>query len=138
MQAIFITNRAQADAQFHLAAPLLQPVVDQAGRGEFTVEDLKRLTSEGRAITMVVSDESGAVFALVFEVVLYPSQTAVNIMALGGDRFAEGEAVFGEAFRQWCRKAGATVIEASCSPAMARMLRKFGFDAAYQVVRSKV
>ena len=126
MQAIFITNRAQADAQFHLAAPLLQPVVDQAGRGEFTVEDLKRLTSEGRAITMVV------------EVVMYPSQTAVNIMALGGDRFAEGEAVFGEAFRQWCRKAGATVIEASCSPAMARMLRKFGFDVAYQVVRSKV
>lgn len=138
LSVIFMTDSATTAQYFDQAAPLLEPVVKEAARGEFTVPDLRRLCEQGRAICMLVSDGAGPMFALVFEVVHYPSQSAVNLMALGGERFAEGEAVYGSVFREWCRQAGASVIEASCSPAMARMLRKFGFDVAYQVVRSQV
>ena len=139
MNVIFMTTHALVDAHFSQAAPLLQPVVDQAARGEFTVDDIERLTREGRAITALVSDDEGApLLAMAFEFVSYPRQVAVNIMALGGERLQEAAENFWGTFRQWCKSAGAEVLEASCSPAMARMLRQHGFDSAYQVVRSEL
>lgn len=137
MKVIFMTTPELVDAQFQHAAPLLQPVVDQAARGEFTVADVERLTREGRAITALVSDDDGQpLLALAFEFVSYPRQLAVNIMAMGGQGLKDAAQVFWDRFREWCRSAGATVIEASCSPAMARMLRQHGFENVYQVVRS--
>lgn len=139
MKVIFMTTPGLVDAQFHHAAPLLQPVIDQAARGEFTVADIERLTREGRAITALFSDHDGhPMLAMAFEFVSYPRQLAVNIMAMGGHGLQDADGIFGQTFRDWCRSAGATVIEASCSPAMARMLRHHGFDVAYQVVRTEL
>ncbi len=132
----FITDAQQAAQKFHLAAPLLQPVVDEAARGEFTMADIERMTREGRVITAIVLDDGRPLLAMAFEFVHYPRQLAVNIMAMGGRDLDQVASRFWPTFRAWCRRAGANVIEASCSDAMARILRRYGFDSAYRVVRA--
>lgn len=136
MEVTFITDARLFDQKFHMAVPLLQPVIDQAARGEFTVDDLARLTREGRAITAVAERDGQPLMAMAFEFVHYPQTLAINIMALGGRDLEAVASQFWPTFRAWCRRAGVNVIEASCSPAMARLLAPWGFESAYRVVRA--
>lgn len=136
MQVTFITSAAMCDEKFAMAKPLLQPVIEQAARGEFTVADIERMTRQGRAITAIAQVDGLPVMAMAFEFVHYPQQLAVNVMALGGRGLDFVAEQFWQEFRTWCKSAGATVIEASCSDAMARMLQRYGFDCAYRVVRA--
>lgn len=136
MQVTFITSPELLAQKFHLVAPLLQPVVKQAARGEFSVEDIKQMTTEGRVISAVAEKDGQAVMAMAFEFVHYPQILAVNILALGGHGLDAIADEFWQVFRNWCKSAGATVIEASCSDAMARMLGRYGFENVYRVVRA--
>lgn len=138
MNVTFIVNAELFAQKFHLARPLLQPVVDQAARGEFTVDDIARMTQTGRVITAVVEQGGAAVLAMAFEFVHYPGTTAVNILALGGRGVDAVAAEFWQTFKDWCRSAGATVIEASCSDAMARLLGRYEFKSVYRVVRAEL
>jgi len=138
MNVTFITSPELLEQKFHLAKPLLQPVIDQAARGEFTVDDIRDLNAKGRVITAVIEDGGEAVMALAFEFVHYPQTLAVNIMAMGGKGLDLVADEFLVTFRAWCKSAGATVIEASCSNAMARMLGRYGFENAYRVVRTEL
>ena len=138
MIATFITSPDLLAQHFYKAAPLLQPVIDQAGRGEFTVEDIRRLTKQGRAITAIAEEGGVTVMAMAFEFVNYPQYVAVNIMALGGEGVEAVSKEFLETFKAWCRSAGAHVIEASCSDAMARLLSRHEFKSVYRVVRAQL
>lgn len=135
MNATFITSPALLAQHFHKAGPLLQPVIDQAARGEFTVADIRRLTQAGRVITAIAEKDGETVMAMAFEFVHYPQTVAVNILALGGTGLDEVVSAFWDIFKEWCRSAGATVIEASCSAAMARLLSRQEFKSVYRVVR---
>lgn len=138
MIATFITSPDLLAQHFHKAAPLLQPVIDQAARGEFTVEDIRSLTEQGRVITALAEKDGEPVMAMAFEFVHYPRVLAVNVMALGGHGLADVRSQFWDAFKDWCRSAGATVIEASCSDAMARLLSRNEFKSVYRVVRAEL
>lgn len=136
MQVTFITDQVLLVGKFHLAAPLLEPVVREAGRGEFTVDDIRRLNAQGEVITALFENDGEPVAAMAFEFVYYPQTLAVNIMAFGGKRFDEVTTEFWDLFKEWCKAAGASFIEASCSDAMARLLGRYGFDLTYRVVRA--
>lgn len=136
MRATFLTTPELLDAKWPQAAPLLDPVVKEAARGEFTMEDLHRMSKEGRVIAAVAEHDGTVCMAMVFEFVHYPQTLAVNILALGGSGLAGVADEFWATFRQWCVQAGATVIEAACSDAMARILRRHGFESTYRIVRS--
>lgn len=136
MQVTFITNPQLLEQKFHLIEPLLLPVVKEAARGEFSVEDIKRMTAEGRVISAVAEKDGEPVMAMAFEFVHYPQILAVNVMALGGHGLDAIADEFWETFRSWCKSAGASVIEASCSNAMARLLGRYGFETVYRVVRA--
>jgi hypothetical protein len=138
MNATFITSPALLEQHFFKAAPLLQPVIDQAARGEFTVEDIRRLTEAGRVITAIAEKDGEAVMAMAFEFVHYPRKVAVNILALGGHGVDEVAGAFWDTFKEWCRSAGASAIEASCSEAMARLLSRQEFKCVYRVVRAEL
>lgn len=138
MNVTFIVSPELFEQHFHKAAPLLQPVVDQAARGEFTVADIARLTQAGRVIVALVECDDVPMLALAFEFVHYPQTLAVNILALGGRRVEEAAAQFWAMFKDWCKSAGASVIEASCSAAMVRLLGRYEFKSVYQVVRAEL
>lgn len=122
------------DEQFALAAPLLQRVVDKATKGEFTVEDIRRMAQRGRVLVGVACRDGKPVMAAAMELVHYPRLTALNVMALAGTGLAEiAEQFFGE-MKAFAKSCGAQRIEASSSPAMARLLARIGFEPLYEKV----
>lgn len=135
LRTTFIHSGEFSEEQFAQARPLLQPVIEQAARGEFTVDDLEQMTRDGRAVTGIAHSGEKAVMAMSFEILRYPRKTVVNIMALGGENLSEVAAEFWHEFRAWSRSAGAEAIEACCSDAMARILRAHGFTTQYRLVR---
>lgn len=94
---------------------------------DFIADDLIALARAGRAVIGVVTDDGLPVLAGAFEVRYYPRATAINIMAIGGTRLHEAIVWFWPTFRAWCIGAGANRIEASCAPAMTRLLQRYGF-----------
>lgn len=135
---LFLTTQELLDRWWDRAAQHLERVVREAARGEFTVDDLRQLCAEGRAVAVVVVDGDDVVLAAVIEFVYYPQITACNVMALGGSRLDEALEAFFVTFKDWLYGMGVTVIEASCSPAMARLLGRAGFSKDYEVVRLKL
>lgn len=135
MKAIFLTDSDLFDKWWDKAAAHFEPVVRDAARGEFSVDDIKRMCGERRAICVVVTNGEDVQLAAAFEFVHYPQITACNVMALGGSGWADAEALFFVTFKDWCKSMGVTVIEASCSSAMSRLLKRYGFAKTYEVVR---
>lgn len=135
MTPLFLTDSELLNKWWDQIEPLFVPVVEEAARGEFTVQDIKRLCEEKRATIAAVIEDGQVILALAFEFIFYPKQTACNVIALGGTRLTESESMFFVTFKEWCKSMGVTVIEASCSPSMSRLLRRFGFQKTYEVVR---
>lgn len=106
--------------------------------GDFEPQDLFGMVRDGRAVIGAVYEGDRPVLAGAFEFIHYPRQLAVNVMALAGEQMDAAMDAFWETFRQWCRSAGAEVIEARCAPGMARLLARKGFEPAYTVVRQKL
>lgn len=135
MQVTFLTSPELLDRKWEDAAQLLAPVVHEAARGEFTLADLRAMTQVQRVNTALVECDGEPRLAMVFEFVHYPQTLAVNVMAVGGRGLDESIGAFWPTFCDWARQAGASVIEASCSDAMARLLGRYGFSTTYRVVR---
>jgi hypothetical protein len=121
----------QQDAMLALWAPC--PVC-----GDFEPQDLFGMVRDGRAVIGAVYEGDRPVLAGAFEFIHYPRQLAVNVMAIAGEQMDAAMDAFWETFRQWCRSAGAEVIEARCAPGMTRLLSRKGFEPAYTVVRQKL
>lgn len=135
MTPLFLNTPELLEQWWDRAAIHFEPVVDQAARGEFTVQDIKRLCEENRALIAIVRDGETVIMAIAFEFVFYPRITACNIIALGGSCLDEVVERFFITFKEFCYGIGVTVIEASCSSAMSRLLRRYGFAKTYEVVR---
>lgn len=138
MNVRFLTTASEVGDRADDISRLLTPVVDEAARGELTVNDILRLAMEGHMYVGLFEDDGRVVMAMAFEFRHYPRKTNLNIVALGGERLDKVAARFWSAFRAWAASAGAAEIEASCSKAMARMLKKYGFADTYELVRLAV
>ena len=135
MTPLFLNSPALLAEWWDRAATHFAPVVNEAARGEFTVTDIRRLCDEGRATAVVVCDGDNVILAAAFEFIHYPQITTCNVMAIGGTRLDETMQAFFITFKEWCDSIGVTVIEASCSPPMSRLLSRYGFVKTYEVVR---
>ena len=135
MKAIFLTSPELLTEWWDRAEPALDRVVSKAVHGEFRTADLRKLCDEKRATACVFSEGETVVVAMVFEFILYPKMTTCNIIALGGSSLGEVLDGFFITFKDWCKSMGVTVIEASCSSAMSRLLQRFEFKKTYEVVR---
>ena len=135
MTPLFLTTPELLGEWWDRAAIHFEPVVSEAARGEFTVDDIRRLCDEGHATSVVVRDGENVILAAAFEFIHYPKITTCNVMAIGGTRLDETMRAFFITFKQWCESVGVTVIEASCSPPMSRLLSRYGFVKTYEVVR---
>lgn len=135
MTPIFLNTPELLEEYWDRAAIHFEPVVTEAARGEFTVQDIKRLCDDKRALVVVVTDGELVILAAAFEFIYYPRMTACNVMAMGGSHWNDVAEQFFITFKQWLYGMGVTVIEASCSSAMSRLLQRYGFAKTYEVVR---
>ena len=138
MKPLFLTTPELIEAYWPDVSRCIKPVIDHAARGEFYLGDIKQMLDEKRAYVVIVSDDSGVVLALVYEFVFYPKVTACNIVALGGKLLDDAYRQFFVTFKKWLYGMGITVIEASCSSAMSRLLARYGFEKTYEVVRHAI
>lgn len=132
---LFLTTQELIDQHWDAAAALLAPVVEQAARGEFTLDDLHSAVRKGRAFAGVMLHDGAPQLAMVFEFHHYPRKTVLNIMALGGSDLAVAAVSFWPRFVAWAKESGAEEIEACTAPAMTRVLRGLGFQHTYDLVR---
>ncbi len=138
MNVRFLTEPGEVTAKWAQIAPLLAPVVERAARGEFTLDDLRRMAEEKRLMVGVCEYGNAVVMAMAFEFKHYPQYLAINIVAIGGTGLDIVATNYWDLFKQWAREAGAVHIEALCSRAMARMLNHYGFTNTYEQVRLPV
>lgn len=136
MKLTFIQGEAALEAEFPQLLPIFKrlPVVP-----EYRPAQLLDLARRGAAHIGRIEDDSGVlVGAMAFEFINYPGALAVNIIALAGERLDEIAAdLFGK-FKDFCRLAGADIVEARCGEGMSRLLQRYGFGKAYNVVRANL
>jgi hypothetical protein len=135
MRAVFLTTPDLIGLHWCSVCKLVDPVVHQAARGEFTLSDLAAMVESGRAHAAIALDGDTPVLAMVFEFRHYPSRMLVNIIALGGRDLAGVAVTFWPQFLEWAKESGASGIEACTSPAMTRAIRALGFLHTYDLVR---
>lgn len=132
MNCIFYTTADEIAA----IRPVLQPVFEEMLRRtpclDFVADDLFALD---HVILGAVYYGDVVMLAGAFEFRHYPRHLAVNIMALGGKNMRAAMGMYWDKFQDWCRTAGATVIEADCGDAMTRLLERQGFTHTQNRVR---
>ncbi len=136
MKSHFYLSEDELLNDWNRIEPLLEPVVRRACHGEYDMADLKKLALSKNLVIGTFSDDDGTpLLAFAFEFRYYPKKTAVNILALGGRRMDEVFSTFLGQFKAWAAGAGADFLEASCSPAMTRMLSRYGYQETYRQLR---
>jgi len=135
MKVRFLITADEVAAEFDRLRPIFERVPTVA---EHTVDDIGEMAADGRMVVGFAEEGGEVVAAMAFEFLHYLRINAVNIVALAGERLDEIHEQFFEAFRQFCRLADVTDIEARCTDGMARLLQQYGFERTYQIVRCKV
>lgn len=138
MNAHFLTTPAEIAQHWHHAERLLARVTDEAVQGEFDLDDLRTLADAGRLWIGLFSYGAAPVLCCAVEFRHYPKKTVLNIVALGGADLAAFSPEYMDRMADFARQAGAVDMEACCSPAMARMLTRFGFTETYRLVRKPI
>lgn len=134
MQPLFLSSQRLISAHWPAVERLLAPVLD-AARGEFTLDDLRELCREGRALSGLAFKDGEPVMAFVLEFVHYPRAMHLRVIALGGSDVRGAARTFWPSFVEWAAECGVSHIEAYCAPAMTRLLRPLGFQHTYDTVR---
>jgi len=121
------------------AAVHLDKVVSGAMHGEMDTQDIYDAILAGRMQCFVFKNDEGELpdvaLVLVMELTQYPKFGAMNIVALGGHDLDLFTTKFWDHIKGWCYMNGVRAIESSVSPAMARIVAKYGFKPVYTQTR---
>jgi hypothetical protein len=127
------------DAYWPQVAAVLTRCVDKAMHGEMTLDDIYNHVKAGRMYALVAQNPSGELpdvaLALILETVAYPQFTVLNIVALGGRELNLLKSRFWGHVCSWAFLNGVRTLQASVSPAMARILSRYGFNQTYITMR---
>ncbi len=139
VQPLQLVNAQLVELYWPTIRPLLDRCVREAMHGELEVDDIKALALAGQLVIMVFTDgKMGVHLAVVIEPINYPKLPGINIVAMGGTNFGLIQKKYWTYFKGWAMMNGAKMIEASVSPAMARILRKYGYVEEYTHVRCRL
>lgn len=138
-EPLLLSNKDQLDTYWPEAKPLLEKCVARATNGEYNVDDIYNLAISGQAFVFVVKSDKtirkSVKLVLVLEVVRYPRLAAMNIMALGGTDLEVFHEKYWDCLCGWAYMNGIRVLEGLVSPAMQRVITRFGFTPTYTHMR---
>lgn len=141
-EPLLLSTPAMLEAYWPLALPLLSRVVKEAMHGEFEMSDLKALAQSGKVFIFVLTNDKTGTnperevrLALAVEIVQYPRLPALNVLALGGTDLSLFHRKFWKQFCGWAYMNGVRAVEGWVSPAMQRVLTRFGFKQVYTHMR---
>lgn len=134
-EPLLLTTKEQFDRYWPHTKKLVDRCLRRATYGEFNVEDVYQLALSQRAFVFIVKNDEGiqpdVKLAVVVEVVNYPHLSALNILALAGSKLDVFYEKFWNKFCGWAYMNGARAIEGLVTPAMRRVISKYGFKQTY-------
>lgn len=134
-EPLFLSTVALLDEHWSEVAALFEPLFVDDMYGEMTIGDMYQAIVGGRMYCLVFKSETNITLALVMELVVYPRKTIMNIVAVGGSQLDLMESRFWKHICSWAYMNGVREMQAMVSPAMARIIGKYGFAHVYNVVR---
>jgi len=127
------------DTYWPQTAEVLERCVNKAMHGELTLEDIYNGIKAGSMYALIAKNDEGEIpdvaLALILEIITYPQYTVLNITALGGRQLDLLKSKFWKHVCSWAFLNGVRTLQASVSPAMARILKRYGFDQVYLTMR---
>ena len=127
------------DTYWVQTSAVLQRCVDDAMHGEMTMQDIYEGIKAGRMYALIAKNDEGELpdvaLALILEIQAYPQFSVLNIAALGGRELELLKSKFWKHVCSWAFMNGVRTMQASVSPAMARILKRYGFNKIYETVR---
>lgn len=132
---IEVVQGASVERWWNEAEPLIEKCVQKAVHGEYTAADIKELLEHGRMTALLVFEGEKPIFVCVFELLVYPRKTAVNICCVGGKKVLQCFEHYRKYLFEYWKSCGAAEVQAQVSPAMERLLRPAGFAEVYRTVR---
>lgn len=138
-EPLLLTTQEQVDKYWPRASKLIEKCIKRSMHGEMDVEDIKRMVLSQKAYVFVVKNDSGIQpdvrLVVILEMLHYPKLPALNILVLAGSELD----VFFEKFWQklcgWAYMNGVRAIEGMVSPAMQRVISRYGFKPVYTQMR---
>lgn len=138
-EPLLLSTVEMLDTYWPQTASVLQRCVDYAMHGEMNMEDIYEGIKAGRLYGLIAKNDDGELpdvaLALILEIQAYPQYTVLNIAALGGRELDLLKSRFWKHVCSWAFMNGVRTMQASVSPAMARILKGYGFNKIYETVR---
>jgi hypothetical protein len=138
-EPLLLATQEQFDLYWTQCVPLLDRVIEKAMHGELTTDDIYEKAMQGQMYVFVCKKDVGEYpdvkFAIVMELINYPRLAALNVVAIGGSHLNPFFKKFWSKLCGWAYMNGIRAIEALVSPAMARIISKFGFNHTYAHMR---
>lgn len=107
------------------------------GHGDYTLDQVKLLTSMGQWLLLVAIDEEGQVHgAATVSFINYPNDRVAFVTFIGGKLISNQDT-----FVQMCnilRGNGATKVQGMARPAIARLWKRYGFNERSTLVEVKI
>ena len=109
----------------------LERCIDKTMRGEVEAEDIYKAALTAQAVVFIIGRQTvegpDVKLVVVLEPVVYPRFQAMNILALAGENLNDLHDRYWKALCGWAYMNGARAFEGYVSPAMFRIVSKFGF-----------
>jgi hypothetical protein len=136
---LLLSTKEQFDKYWTYTKPLVEKCIKRSMHGEITADDVYNLALQGKLYVFVVKCDKGIIpsvkLALVLEIVNYPRLAAMNILALGGEHLQEFYDRYWKRLCGWAYMNGIRSIEGWVSPAMERVISRYGFQPVYTHMR---
>lgn len=141
-EPLLLATETHFSQYWPVVKPLLERCVKRAMRGEMTVDDIYAAARQGRMYVFVVKSDKALMasvkLALVLELVNYPRLPTMNIVAIGGSELSVMHKRFWKSLCGWAYMNGVRAIECRVSPAMMRVIVRYGFKETYTHMRVDV
>jgi hypothetical protein len=138
-EPLLLATQEHFDLYWAQCIPLVDRVVTKAIYGEFTTDDIYNAAIQGQMYVFICKKDEGeypdVMFVIIMELVNYPRLAALNVVVIGGSHLNPLFKKFWEKLCGWAYINGIRAIEALVSPAMARIISRFGFEHKYAQMR---
>lgn len=104
--------------------------------GEYTVDQLKVMIMRGDNTLVLMLDDDRPVGACTVAFENFPNARIAFVTSIGGKGLSDESLL--ESFSEWCRAMGCTSIRGAVRPAVAALVKIFGFEQRYIIVEHRL
>ena len=126
------------DRYWDQCALLFAPCIHHMDR-ELTIDDLHRKVLQGVVTVLIAKEETEkgpeVHMALAMEPIIYPGFTAMHCIVIGGRNMKDMASKYWRDIQGWMRVLGARKVQLLASSAVARLVKPFGFEEKYILMR---